>query len=144
MDKMEQGVTYYRANQGAQVLLNELVEYQKLSETACKLEANLDEFCCAIEDFGLACGIGNYIEDGREIYCCAQSYTPQQLLQESRKTADALEEALYALGATKGKVLSKILEHTNNAAEYEAIRYAVVDVHDLLRTNKLNAEVCYS
>ncbi len=144
MDKTKPVVNCYRANQRTQALTAELMEYQQLSEKAYQLEANLDELCSAIEDFGLACGVKNIAEDGRVIYCCAQSYTPQQLLQESRATADALEQALRALGATKGKVLSKILEHTNNSTEYEAIRYAVVDVHDLLRNNQLNPEQCYA
>lgn len=129
----------YRAKPRVEALTNELMEYQILKQQIGEVEARLEEYCSAIEDFGLAC-MPQQEQDNRVIYCRAQSYTPSQLLHQARRASDLLEKTAQEMEQARGRVLSKILSETENSAQYQAIRFACIDVHQYLATGQQVAE----
>ncbi len=139
MSQMEPIEKRYRAKPRIEALKNELMEYQMLKQQVGEVEARLEEYCSAIEDFGLAC-MPQPQQDERVIYCRAQSYTPSQLLCQARRASDLLEKTAQEMEQARGRVLSKILSETENTAQYQAIRFACVDVHQYLATGQHMAE----
>lgn len=113
------------------VLTDQLMEYQNLKEKIHCIENKLEEFCSAIEDFGITRDT-DFSQDNRIIYCRAKNYTPRALLEEARHASDLLEQASQEMVATKGRMLSHILAQTDDIEQYRAVRFACMDCCDQL------------
>ncbi len=114
----------------------ELKEYQCEKQKVDVLEAELEELCFAIEEFGLSCAGEDETaieNDARVIYCRKQRYTPAQLLAQARVQAAALEQATLQAHAARGRVLAQILSESCNLNEYRAMRWLYIDMHERCR-----------
>ncbi len=128
MHQTQQALQEWRRYKQQETLMEELLEYQVVKQKIAGIEARLEEFCCAIEDFDLACASEAQLQENKQIiYCCQENYTPQQLLVAARQAADQLEATASEMVHARMRVLTKILKKTDNVGQYHAIRYACVD-----------------
>jgi hypothetical protein len=109
---------------GAVLTKDALLEYRQAKQQADASEARLEEFCSAIEDFGLGAADSR---DTRAIRCREKAYTPKEILAQAEAEAIRLEKLTEKASNARGRVLTNILRQSSNLAEYRALRWLYVD-----------------
>ncbi|MFI3168604.1 MAG: hypothetical protein R3Y06_01490 [Faecalibacterium sp.] len=142
MFKLEEIGKLFGANAQSIAFTQELMEYQEAKTKMDALQACLEELCSAIEDFKL-CNAADLAQDAREIYCREKTYTPLALVEQAHQTAEQLEIASEVMEEAKNRVLTKILDGTENAGQYQAIRYAVIDLPACIRGEQAIPDYVY-
>ncbi len=102
-----------------------LQEYQRAKQLADASEARLDEYCSAIEDFGLE--LPGRIPQGEIVYCRERACTPAEILARAEAEAARLEKLTARANDARGRVLVTILRQSRNLTEYRALRWLYVD-----------------
>jgi hypothetical protein len=102
-----------------------LQEYQRAKQLADASEARLDEYCSAIEDFGLE--VPGRTPQGQIIYCRERACTPAEILARAEAEAARLEKLTASANDARGRVLVTILRQSRNLTEYRALRWLYVD-----------------
>ena len=97
-----------------------LMTYRRLCRAARRTQAELEEYCTAIEEFGLE-QPGADAPEAAPIRCRAGLLAPCEVLCRAEKAACAAERLSEAARAARGEVMLRLLQRSRDTAEYRAL-----------------------